>query len=1588
MHRHNQNNDYRNYSFIPPSSSSSSRNAHYQYYDRRLRTRQTLYSNATPIPTYSTPRPQHQYQPSSTTTTTTTTISDLAEPISVFHNIEPSKYHRSSITSLPITYKPPNPSRQSSIVDNRLATASVMREHLLKDIQRNISEIDQELSSLKKRPSISQYIPPRLSPIVDVRQTSSQKKTPLPNDDKQIWPDKPKRVYQVVPRITSEAKKTSQQSTPKLSEQSISNSFIGQYHYGPEVEEIEIRENDPENSDLKSTSDEISRFNFHEIFSLEQFYRQQSDLPENRALIFVPQYVDNYDIKINESTEEFQEKTPIDTNFARSSTVTSLHDLASSNKLNIQDFQLLMQIAPEPKIEISSENVVNSHEISNQVEENLNNTILSKPVKHSRLSIRTQETLSLSSQTMKNAENTTDFDMNYFFSDFGNEYEGEEDLISIDPYHFAPPTASEIIPDDNKSNILIRQSQTSLPNSHASEQQQTIENNNQYIKETEKKKIDATTEHIVTPISTSQSTKMLPVSIDDDTQTQSVRNNNNSNEHQRQIFTTSLNMNTNEQSQENKLNNLLTDLHASSSKFEQETTNKTTSKNISPTHSRPRSISNKSHSSRQRSSSLHNSTKNPSKNILSQEQSFTSIPNISEISTKQTEPVLDNEQQTSNESRRSSAIPVVLYSPDSDNIPVSTSRTASPERRNSIPSLNQNILFTSTDIINFEDSNTENLQTVSSQQPNVVEHEELSHSINSLSVQEIQQNNQSHELQDELLSNENQDEIINQHLSPPISIHEQENNRLKSVSPLTMETKKIEDNDNNDDLHLPSLSPRHCNGSNTNLTSVEQEDIFRQTISPDYINNQLEKPTSPLLEPKLIVEDQSKHEDKHSSSPILEDESLPLITASQRRSKLSLLVHRPKQRQKKPIHDQLVQTHIKDSSTTNTNQKSKKQEHHVSNFDNISHVQIKENHPLKNWRERIHGILTKKHLPNDKYSHVKSRVNSFGNFEYQSKRFVIFPKKKLHKKILSDQQIVRQEDKFKNNKNQSEENIPSSLSPQLFGRLWCLPDGKPKIFHEPLRWNVQSKIKSYSLENLHHKPHQSHFKVFNEKPKWNSESKLAEIVKISPRRQILMKTVTLLTMPEDNDPYIHQQESQIETKIFDINSNGKPQYYVDDIFFDSKQSTKLIIHKKLSWKKQSKLKNMIWENKDYQPKQSQVKIFHQAVRWKNESKLQITHLINWNNQEKIKYWSKIDQPQLTKTKALFSAYYDPKWNDIITDNIDTTNKYDPLIEKLKLNDHEEENLQNEIQVQSPANRPKWNSVSKTRSVNLIYNPKISNSNSIRRGWDLELRRKRVHKLPPIKRKRDHNKLPQLSVEGPSSNYPLAIDYNYDPCSTANEHMTSIDYGTISSRPSTKALVPLRHIPNLELLSETPRSQRPIQQEWYDELNKSRLTHRTDMGRITNNSFRDSIGSIHQTNTPRELLTLRSSTRNSQNSVMSGTLLDSSIRTNRATELRLSRDMNEYHQHSHDPSQSMPMEIRGFRLEGTQLTVPDDATIRPLSNINYRASEHVKHRRIFPWSSLHQHGTSSRNSSLLPIAEYRHPSFQTSIIEVPQLVQEE
>jgi hypothetical protein len=49
--------------------------------------------------------------------------------------------------------------------------------------------------------------------------------------------------------------------------------------------------------------------------------------------------------------------------------------------------------------------------------------------------------------------------------------------------------------------------------------------------------------------------------------------------------------------------------------------------------------------------------------------------------------------------------------------------------------------------------------------------------------------------------------------------------------------------------------------------------------------------------------------------------------------------------------------------------------------------------------------------------------------------------------------------------------------PQLFGRVWYQPDGRSRIFHETLEWNVQSRLKSYSYENLHYEPYRRNFTV-------------------------------------------------------------------------------------------------------------------------------------------------------------------------------------------------------------------------------------------------------------------------------------------------------------------------------------------------------------------------------------------------------------------------------------------------------------------------------------------------------------------------------
>ena len=197
MRRNNLNNDNKYYAFLPPansttsrnsSSNSSNRNAHYQYYDPRIRNQQQVqqalyhYQYSSRSPNRNLPAlygPGH-YQPPSfleeLPPSSAKSVSDLGEPISVFDDIQPLEHRRSIVTpSLPSSYVPPNPNRRPSISDVRLATAQVLREQLLTDIERSITDLDRELTTFERRPSGPRYVPPRFSPIIelDVREKKS-----------------------------------------------------------------------------------------------------------------------------------------------------------------------------------------------------------------------------------------------------------------------------------------------------------------------------------------------------------------------------------------------------------------------------------------------------------------------------------------------------------------------------------------------------------------------------------------------------------------------------------------------------------------------------------------------------------------------------------------------------------------------------------------------------------------------------------------------------------------------------------------------------------------------------------------------------------------------------------------------------------------------------------------------------------------------------------------------------------------------------------------------------------------------------------------------------------------------------------------------------------------------------------------------------------------------------------------------------------------------------------------------------------------------------------------------------------------------
>ena len=372
--------------------------------------------------------------------------------------------------------------------------------------------------------------------------------------------------------------------------------FRGQYHYGPEMEEMEILANDPENIDRQSTYEEMREGSAHEPLKTEEFLRDLSASPHNRAVIFVPEYGSQSQMGHHETTEDFIQNAPLDTNMARSSTMNSLHGLTPTKELIIQDTQSLIQTAPQNQKEpehpprIASRSTTTPNELYHKTETNLitgHVPIISDGIKQSRLatatSIMTEDPRKKSSpfQTTTDdaiaivslsphppppppgADNNVSGLVAYFFSDFGNEGEGEED-ISIDQTNFAVPTGAELITDDDLSGSLMGQSQASLlilHSAHMPRQQQitstmplTIENNNERIKvekeSIESKESDATKKRISTATSTLPSSppppkQVLPTSIIDDMQTQFARNNNSiGHDHHRQASTTPLNMNT------------------------------------------------------------------------------------------------------------------------------------------------------------------------------------------------------------------------------------------------------------------------------------------------------------------------------------------------------------------------------------------------------------------------------------------------------------------------------------------------------------------------------------------------------------------------------------------------------------------------------------------------------------------------------------------------------------------------------------------------------------------------------------------------------------------------------------------------------------------------------------------------------------------------------------------------------------------------------------------------------------------------------------------------------------------------------------
>ena len=297
---------------------------------------------------------------------------------------------------------------------------------------------------------------------------------------------------------------------------------------------MEINENDPENIDVKLVVGELPELSPHELLSLEQFRCEQTPLPYDRVLIFVPEYVDNMERELTETAVDFLQSNPVDTDMAQSSFVPSSQNSELSNKLNIEDFSALIRTAPktklppEPKPKIvlppvqKPKVVPKPVEVPNKVKPILTNTMLDKPVKHARVSIETKKKPS--------------------------EDERKEDALPIKSIPFVLPTQSKIKTGDNISSVVVKQSQTSSLKPHSSKEQQPsppiIQNNNKHDQEKKIQRIDARKKQSITSIPNLPAKKSVPIPTHGKMKTKFPWDDTNSNENRVDMFNFGFNIST------------------------------------------------------------------------------------------------------------------------------------------------------------------------------------------------------------------------------------------------------------------------------------------------------------------------------------------------------------------------------------------------------------------------------------------------------------------------------------------------------------------------------------------------------------------------------------------------------------------------------------------------------------------------------------------------------------------------------------------------------------------------------------------------------------------------------------------------------------------------------------------------------------------------------------------------------------------------------------------------------------------------------------------------------------------------------------